>query len=121
MLQGGINLRAEGVSRRLEKRRADPHNELPAFGEIARGGCMAFDREPGDEMDDFGDELFSDYQEEEGTESEGEESVGDDDEDLSYEEVMVAGTNDVSPAEEPKIVASSRPEPAPAKKKAAPK
>src|SRR5271169_3914969 len=113
MRQGGIHLRAEGVSRRLGERARTHITSSRAFGRQREEDVMAFDREPGDEMDDFGDEISSDYQEEEGAESE--ESVGDDDEDISYEEVMVAGTTEVSPAEEPaEVVAPTPPAPAPA-------
>ena len=72
---------------------------------------MAFEREPGNEMDDYGEELSSDYQEEEeeGADDEGE---GDVEEEVSYGEVVVEEPRELQVTEEPEVRAPGPKRPA---------
>ncbi len=79
---------------------------------------MAFDteKEPGDELEDYGNELSSDYREEEGGAGEGEEI----EEEVSYEReetTVTEGPSVVTPKPAPAVTPPAKP--APAIKKAA--
>jgi outer membrane biosynthesis protein TonB len=105
----------------LPGRLTDTWNSAPWVTSInVGGGCMKIDKgnEPGDELEDFGDELSSDYKEEEAAGEEGEEL----EEEVSYEagETTIPVKTPGAPAapEAPRPAPSVAPKPAPSRPKA---